>query len=200
MKLGSPRLPQVTTRVGSALVIALAVLASGSSPRPNRDAAAAHFEHASTDAGSIGHRRIERTILFTDPWEARCDSRGCSIPKLIGVVASTPESVAAVDVVMWATLDYSISRGDWAEAEAGYVHDGKTSPMTAGPYPLSSLGSSPSLRSTTTLTWAKGVLGAAGKQYEFVVAINPRDGDGDRTVRVSGTKLTLIIEMWPTGP
>jgi hypothetical protein len=106
---------------------------------------------------------------------------------------TTPAAPEAVDVTVTITLTYRTSRGD--DAVAGLSLDGGTPPyerMKPRSYPLR-----PSVAPTsTTLTWVRRDVPAAGKAYTFHFSAAP--AFGGRSF-ISGTKLTIVIESWTAG-
>jgi hypothetical protein len=140
---------------------------------------------------SSGVSRVERVVAAG--WESSCDLDDCAIG-VTQIPYTTPTAPEAVDVTVTITLDYRTTRGD--AARAGLTLDDGTpplQPMRPGSYPLRPTAR----RTTTTLTWLKKDLAAAGQAYTFEFAASLRFGD--RHAEVSGRKLTVVIESWTAG-
>jgi hypothetical protein len=93
------------------------------------------------------------------------------------------------------TFDYRTTPGDSARLGLG-LNDGTPpqEPMRPQSYPLAP---SPERR-TTTATWVKKNLPAAGRSYTFQFAAAP-SFDATGTSAVSGNKMTIVIESWTAG-
>ena len=141
---------------------------------------------------SSGVSRLERTTVLR--WASFCESDDCGIATT-PIRYTTPTDVASVDVTLSVTLDYKTSRGD--TANAGVSLDDGTPPYDAlrPSYPL---GTSRTPTSTT-LTWARRDLPASGRAYTFWLSVASRDGNRDGASRVSGSRMTVVIESWTAG-
>jgi hypothetical protein len=141
-------------------------------------------------ADSTGVSRVERVI--STGWGSECDFDACAI-HVTPIPYTTPTGPEAVDVTVTITLDYRTTRGDSARVGLG-LDDGTPpfQPMRPTSYPLR-----PSVPpTTTTLTWLKKDLAAAGEAYTFEFSASPSFGGHSE---VSGRKLTVVIESWTAG-
>jgi hypothetical protein len=123
-----------------------------------------------------------------------CDFDVCSIGPPIEIPYATPMSVDTVDVTVTITFQYRTSRGEQAFAGLS-VNDG-TSPVPMQPrqyYPLAPA----SAATTTTLTWFKKDLAAAGKAYTFSLGVVPPFVNGRSFARAQ--RPTVVIESWTAG-
>jgi hypothetical protein len=141
---------------------------------------------------STGVSRLERVI--SQSWGGNCGSDFCGIAD-VPIPYTTPQAPEAVDVTATITLTYRTSRGDSASADL--VLDDGTPPYERmrprNPYPLR-----PSVRATsTTLTWFRRDVPAAGQSYTFHFTASPSGGSPPSSV--SGSKLTIVIESWTAG-
>jgi hypothetical protein len=141
---------------------------------------------------SSGVSRVERAVRAA--WGGSCDFDACGIGDA-EFSYTTPTSVETVDLTVTITLRYRTSRGDAAFAHLG-ISDGATTegmrPTT--PYPLA-----PSVKATsTTLTWFKKDVPAAGAAYTFHFGAAP-GFDPSGSSSVSGRKFTVVIESWTAG-
>ena len=139
---------------------------------------------------STGVSRVERVI--TTGWGSTCDLDACAIG-VTPISYTTPTAPEAVDVTVTVTLDYRTTRGDPARAGLS-LSDGTPpfQPMRPRSYPLR-----PTVQpTTTTLTWLKRDLPAAGQAYTFQFSASPPFGGQSE---VSGKKLTVVIESWTAG-
>jgi hypothetical protein len=126
-------------------------------------------------------------------WGGNCDLDVCSIID-VPIPYTTPAAPESVDVTVTITLTYRTSPGD--AAYAGLSLDDGTPPYEPM-RPLRSYPLRPSVApSSTTLTWVKRDVPAAGKAYTF--HFSAVTGFGGRSF-VSGTKLTIVIESWTAG-
>jgi hypothetical protein len=165
---------------------ALSVTASASDPLPT----------ATAQSVSV---RVERSIHFTPPWRAGCDSPPgdvCRDPTLFSIAVKTPTSPAQVDVSVTVTLDYRVSPGDQALVEGQYQvgQKGQLTPLAPFTFPLVSV--SKNLRNSATLNWVKRGIPAAGRTYNFRAQVGAADLSGGGSSAI-GTKLSVVIEVWP---
>ena len=144
-------------------------------------------------AGSEAVSRVERTF---DTLRSLCDVDFCVVGA-IPIQVTMPADQAHVDVTLTVTLAYRTSRNDGAVVFAG-VDDG--TPPSAPMNPRGGFPLAPSQRSTsTTLTWQKRGLPAAGRDYTFELSISSRGLSGDGRSYVRGRKLSVVIETWSAG-
>jgi hypothetical protein len=138
---------------------------------------------------STGVSRVER--VSSQSWGGSCGSDFCGIVD-VPIPYTTPQGPDAVDVTVTITLTYKTSRGDSAYASLR-LDDGTPPYETMRPidaYPLR-----PSVaRTSTTLTWFRRDVPAAGQSYTFHFDASP-GGPGS----VSGSKLAIVIESWTAG-
>jgi hypothetical protein len=138
---------------------------------------------------STGASRVER--VSSQSWGGNCGSDFCGIIDL-PIPYTTPQSPEAVDVTVTITLTYRTTRG--ASAYAGLVLDDGTPPYERmrprDSYPLRPSGAPTS----TTLTWFRRDVPAAGQSYTFHFSASP-GGPGS----VAGSKLAIVIESWTAG-
>jgi hypothetical protein len=140
---------------------------------------------------SSGVSRVER--VSSQRWGGSCDLDACAIVDL-PIPYTTPAGPEAVDMTVALTLTYRTTGG--ASAYAGLSLDDGTPPYErmrpSSQYPLR-----PSTRLTsTTLTWLKRDVPAAGKTYTFHFSGAPGFGGHSSVV---GTKLAIVIESWTAG-
>ena len=153
----------------------------------------------SLSGDQIGHRRVEKTLRFSDQWEASCDFDACSVVEIFKIPVKTPESTDEVDVTMTVTFDYETGPepGDSGRASAEYSRRRRGRHFRINP--SWSLGPAPSLDSKT-LVWQKHRLDASGQRYFFTMAVASREGGADNNQNfIRGRRLTVVIEMWPAG-
>jgi hypothetical protein len=135
---------------------------------------------------STGVSRVERVSSLR--WGGTCDLDFCGIA-VVPIPYTTPTAPEAVDVTVTLTLTYRTTRGD--SAHAGLSLDDGT-PMRPRTYPLR-----PSVAPTsTTLTWLKRDVPAAGQAHTFHFSAAPAFGGHSSVV---GTKLAIVIESWTAG-
>jgi hypothetical protein len=138
---------------------------------------------------STGVSRVER--VSSQSWGGNCGSDFCGISDL-PIPYTTPQASEAVDVTVTITLTYRTTRG--ASASAGLVLDDGTPPYERmrprDSYPLRPSGAPTS----TTLTWFRRDVPAAGQSYTFHFSASP-GGPGS----VAGSKLAIVIESWTAG-
>jgi hypothetical protein len=141
---------------------------------------------------STGVSRVER--VSSQSWGGNCGSDFCGIVD-VPILYTTPAAPEAVDVTVTITLTYRTSRGD--SAHVGLSLDDGTPPYEtmrpSASYPLR-----PSVAPTsTTLTWFRRDVPAAGQSYTFHFSAAPAGSDGHASV--SGSKLVVVIESWTAG-
>lgn len=158
-----------------------------------------------------GRLRAERTYDFEPPWVAQCDRYACDVPYLFALQVKTPLSAPKVDVSLTLTLDYETKskpsgsqsepndRGSVAAFFADEEHEnGPFTDMEPGGFLLQS----PALDTpeTATYSWAKEEVKAAGRVYFFRASVVPIEGEPiDDFALITGSKATVIVEMWPSG-
>ena len=174
------------------LVAALVALGTAAVPL-------AVMAQAPENKGSVGVSRVERAFTLAPGWRSYCegvDDGVCWNATPVEVPVTTPADQASVDVTLTVTLDYVTTRHTAAIAVARIEAD--TPPgmrMGPGHFPLA-----PSPRSTTTtLTWVKRDLPAAGRTYAFKMSVLARWLAGDGNFSVRGRKITAVIETWSAG-
>jgi hypothetical protein len=147
-------------------------------------------------SGRIGHRRVERTFIFSEGWESSCEGDSCGISILFQVPVRTPRTTPRVDVTMTATFDYRTGPGptDYAEAGAGFSNGRRGFRLRPG-WPL---GPAPQ-RTSTTLVWQRRDVPAAGRRYRFQMSVPSREGGTGNRNFVRGRRATVVVEMWPAG-
>jgi hypothetical protein len=141
---------------------------------------------------STGVSRAERVI--NQSWGGKCGSDFCGIAD-VAIPYTAPQAQESVDLTVTVTLTYRTSRGDSAYADL--VLDDGTPPYEKmrprNHYPLR-----PSITPTsTTLTWFRRDVPAAGQSYTFHFTASP--GGGSPPASVSGSKLAIVIESWTAG-
>ena len=143
-------------------------------------------------ADSEGVSRVERRMMVS--WASDCETDNCGIVTT-PIAYTTPAAPASVDLTLTVTLDYRTSRRD--TARAGVSLDDGTPPFERmrPSYPLTTARTP----TTTTLTWMRRDVPAAGKEYTFRLSVAPGDRNSDGGSRVSGTRMTVVIESWTAG-
>ncbi len=138
--------------------------------------------------------RVERTVTFSKPWQARQNGDNGVVPLLLKMTVTTPAKIARVNTLAQVTLDYRSSPGDFGVVGVSVGRPGVSSAtMHPGGFRVSSEN-----RVSTTLTWVRKDLRANGARYTFYVSVAPRDGDHDGHALVTGRKVTASIEVRPT--
>jgi hypothetical protein len=167
-----------------AFIIALALFAAAA-------AAVAVTAAVTRTPDSSGVSRVER--VSSQRWGGSCDLDACGI-LVVPIPYTTPAGPEAVDVTVTLTLTYRTTGG--ASAHAGLSLDDGTPPYERM-RPRSSYRLRPSSRLTsTTLTWLKRDVPAAGQTYTFRFSAAPASGGHSSVV---GTKLAIVIESWTAG-
>lgn len=154
----------------------------------------------------LGHLRVERSFQKATPWTVTCDGDSCGGVELARITLRTPGTVAAVDLTLDGTVniqindeqgsgapeDYAMVGADFGQDCSGRFHD-----LNPGLLPLRA----PVFNemTTTSVTFTRGSIAADGRTYCVLVAVVPRDGNGDRVMSVSGSKFAAVAETWPTG-
>jgi hypothetical protein len=138
-------------------------------------------------ADSTGVSRVER-VMWVD-WGAVCGSDFCGIV-VTSIPYTTPVAPQAVDITVTITLPYWTTRGDPASVGLRIYDGTEGEAMRPGRYPLRPT----TTRTTTTLTWLKKDVPAAGKAYTFQFS-----AQGRLNSSVSGKRLIVVIESWTAG-
>lgn len=147
----------------------------------------------SRTADSTGVSRVESVV--TTGWVSECESDSCGI-QVTPIEYTTPTTSQTVDVTVTITFDYRTSHGD--AATAGMSLDDGTPPyefFRPRSFPLRPT----TKRTTTTLTWFKKDVVAAGHAYTIRFGSAPHDLNGNDHAEVSGRKLTIVVESWTAG-
>jgi len=142
---------------------------------------------------STGVSRVERVI--SGGWRSECESDSCGI-QVTPIPYTTPTSAASVDLTLTITLDYKTTRGD--SASAGISIDDGTPPFEQM-RPRDVRLRPSTKRATTTLTFLKNDLAAAGQAYTFRFGVAPRERSGNEHAAVFGARLVVVIESWTAG-
>jgi hypothetical protein len=161
--------------------------------------AASQQEPQALSSGRIGHRRVERVYRYSPPWESNCESDNCGVALLFDLPIKTPSTTERVDVVMVVTIDYKTSPQDHAEAGGG-IFSTTDGDRLMGMRPRWTLATSSDTYNSTTLTWKRGELPAEGRRYAFRVDVPTREGSGDDMNFIKGRNVSVVVEMWPSGP
>jgi hypothetical protein len=128
-------------------------------------------------------------------WGASCGSDFCGIV-VTSIPYTTPVAPQAVDITVTITLPYRTTRGDPASVQLLIDDGAEGEAMRPGSFPLRPT----TTRTTTTLTWLKKDVPAAGKAYTFRLFAKPRRTVGDLgKSSVSGQRLIVVIESWTAG-
>jgi hypothetical protein len=145
---------------------------------------------APENQGSEGVSRIERAFSF--PWKRACEGDACGVGPLVSIPVRMPADQAHVDVSLTATLEYTTSKGDLALIAASFWENGRQEALLPGRHAYR-LGPSRAPTSTT-LTWVRRNVPAAGREYTFTVEVWP-----PFSAWVRGRQLTVVVEMWSAG-
>jgi hypothetical protein len=168
------------------IVLALAVVAA-------MGAAAAVTAQVVRTSESAGVSKVER-FLRDAQTGGSCSFDACGIRPPAAIPYTTPTSVQAVDVTVTITFRYRTSRGHQAFAGLSVNEGTSGTPMQPRRnYPLAPAAK----ETTTTLTWFKKDLPAAGKEYTFELSAVPPFVQGRSFV--SARRLTVVIESWTAG-
>jgi hypothetical protein len=166
-----------------AVILAAMLIPAGSSAAPN----------------PVGHRRFERTVLFSTPWQASCGP-SCGFAEIVEVTVTSPGGVSAIDLVSTLSFDFSISDGDGALVDLN-LRSASGAPLgQLRPGAFSLVAPSADLFTSTSLQWVRTNLPASGVTYKIVAKVRAVDADASGSATVQGGKLTLVTEMWGTGP
>jgi hypothetical protein len=140
-------------------------------------------------------QRVSRVVeISRTPWKSGCESDLCRIQILFRTPIATPAAVDRVDLVVRVGLTYRTSRGDRASASISL--DTGTPPWPQLPPGTLALAPAWPDASTTTLTWARRNLEAAGRRYVLNLAVAPKRGrPGSGAPSVSGGKTVLVAEL-----
>lgn len=143
-------------------------------------------------------QRITRSFAIRSRWEAICTPDGCGGLPIAWVDLATPGSPSDVSVAVIATFDFAVAGGDSAEAELVYTPargaPGPRLTLPPGRFPIRP--SNDSLTDSITLSWGKRQIAGKGQEYSFQLEILAKDDSGDSRASVSGSKVTLIVELW----
>jgi hypothetical protein len=164
-------------------------------------------------AANAGSKGVSRVEVRLENSGGRCNFDWCAIGVGQPVTVTTPSDVDSVDIVVTVTAAYSISRGDSAWTAVGYRDPVAPPPPCPPPQPdqpprppcggPTSLGSypmaSPGRQTSTTLTWFKRDLPAAGRSYAFSFGVSPRDVDGNHRSSVVAKRVVFVTETWSAG-
>ncbi len=145
--------------------------------------------------------RVIRTFEYKEPWRAQCDLAGCASVPIAWADVRTPPSLDSVGVVVTVTLDYLVEGPDYAEVELVYTAGGAPGPrltLPPGRFPLTSPQGSV-VNTTTSMHWGRRRIAGAGEEYSFQAEVIARDMDGDGGSSVSGSLITLVVELWTVG-
>jgi hypothetical protein len=139
-------------------------------------------------------QKISRIVQVSrTPWESGCELDVCRIQILLETPITTPVEAERVDLVVRVGLTYRTSRGD--RASAAISLDTGTPPWPQLPPGALALAPAWPGASTTTLTWARRSLPAAGRRYVLNLAVAPKRGrTGAEGASVSGAKTVLVAE------
>ncbi|HEX8098604.1 MAG TPA: hypothetical protein VF660_00200 [Actinomycetota bacterium] len=146
--------------------------------------------------------RVEviRTATFAPSWTAEARGDVSDSPILVSVTVDSPSSLAQMDVIATATLDYKTSRGDQGAVRVEMVEGANKRGPALRPGPYRVVSPSSKIRTSTALQWGNRAVAAAGESYTFLLTVEAVDRNGDGTAFVNGKKVTLTIEMRPVGP
>jgi len=148
----------------------------------------------SVTAESAGVSRIEQT--FTQRLWASCAEDDCDSTTRATFFFTAPEGIPSVDVVVTMSFTHTTTGGDYGIASLVYAPEGgRYAPLAPGSYWFSS----PLTGTSTTLTWIKPNLPAAGRRYRFGFGVDGRDGNGNGRFSVSARKMTVLVEAWTVG-
>jgi hypothetical protein len=145
--------------------------------------------------GSDAVGRLERT--FNQSWRSFCGSDHCTIATFAPYPVTTPLDRASIDVTMTVTLEYATSPGTQGIVSAGFQEEA-SSVVEMAPTGGFRLASSPR-PTTTTLTWVRRRLPAAGRTYSFRFGVSLRSLIGKRAHEIRGRRVSVVIETWTAG-
>lgn len=145
--------------------------------------------------------RVEVAKRFGGRWRAACAGDSCDLNILLQQSVEMPAAADKVDAVVTLTLDYKTSRGDRGDILVTYSDPSATGGpvdvvMEPGPFPLVSAVRQ---RTSSTLTWVVRELDAAGRSYTFQLVARSRDKNGNGRSVISGTRLSAVIDVRPSG-
>lgn len=148
------------------------------------------------ESQSAGPTKFTKTMVL--PWGVQSDSHNQSTFTLFKEDLETP-AANSVDVTLSLSFDFAVSRGDLLEINATYAGGGDGDSQQFRPAALGLLSSpSGSRLTTTTITWSRKGLPAAGKRYEVQLSAAARDDDSDARAKAFGKRILVTIEMWPS--
>lgn len=116
---------------------------------------------------------------------------------LFDLPVKTPETTERVDLVMGVTIDYKTSPQDYAQVGAGIFSPSDRLPGMGTRW---TLATSSDTFNSTTLTWTRPRLPAEGRSYAFLVDVPAVEGSGDDMSFIRGRNVSVVVEMWPSGP
>lgn len=183
--------PRVAWRVLIALLAMLgtfSVVAGGASSQPAPTAPSGE---------ELGHVRFEQAKKFSGRWQTSFGSDTRTRAILFQEEVKTPTSADEVDIVATVTIDYRLTSSDKGDIRFDFTPVGQDTELSfdPGPYPLS--GTEGAL-DTRTFVWSERGVPAAGETYSFQLETGARDGrDAGQSAAGSGSKVSVVIEMWP---
>ena len=162
-------------------------------------AGSAHSQPAPTapSGEELGHVRYEQARERNEPWRARDGSDDTTRAILFQKDLATPNSTEQVDIVATVTIDYRLSSTDRGNIRFGFfrVGGGGGGAFDPGSFPVR--GTSNDLQ-TGTFVWSERGVPANGQEYTFQLEAGVRDGhDRGNNARGSGSRISVVIEMWP---
>lgn len=167
---------------------------AGRHPGGDPDGLPSLFPLEGISRGASSALRRTEFPQVVDGWNVSCIGDACAELILAdGVAVQTPSDVPQVDIVVSATLDYRTSEGDSIPVEARYRAPGVPGRLQPGRFRL--VSPSQDRLTTSTLTWAKRQLPAAGLRYTFEIWVVPRPG-ADLAMEATGRKVTVVVEAW----
>lgn len=147
---------------------------------------------SSTNANAPHTVRFESTKA--QHWAVGCEDAGCVGSLLMKAKVESPSS-QRMDVVVTATMDYRTSTDGAVAIRGTYRGAGRNGILSPGPWVLTS--PSQGRFTTTTMTWVKRLLPAAGREYTFRLEAAPRPGEATEMF-ARGRKVALSIDMRPS--
>lgn len=148
----------------------------------------------------IGHVRYEDAHQFQPRWQAADDVDNGVRAILFQDEIATPTSTEEVDIVATATLSFRTSRSDQGSVRLDLTPVGgaDAADIAMQPGPLPYMSPTSHSDTTTTFTWIRKGVPAAGASYSFQLETGVTDGkDRGHSAQASGSKVTVVVEMWP---
>ncbi|CAN5247740.1 hypothetical protein BH20ACT24_BH20ACT24_04460 [soil metagenome] len=145
---------------------------------------------------SAGYLRVVKT--FERPWQVACSGEECGSAGLASFDTPLPRGVESFDVTVTVTMDYTLSASDTAQLHVFHCpNDSPPVPCPIQFLPPDLLPLSSSVDpTTTTLSWAGRNFGAGGFEgWHYQLEALVFDGSGDSKARMSGSKMTVVVEM-----